>query len=212
MKKLILTLFIVMFLSFAFTSCATISNLKSENITENTWTSNSAYWQATPTEANLMQTWVDILMDYDAIKAGYENGYDILLKRSFENESEGTYTHRYQTQETNPFSIYSNGTYINGTVTTTYAHKDTYRAVNQFRSNEYLFLKGFNWKIPDELQIVYITPENVKKYFNYAKVAYGHYYDVGYHNSYYYIGQYLLFGWVYRLANAPKLPKSLKEE
>lgn len=207
MKKFILMLFII----FSFVSCATISSINTKDITENNWVSNTETWQATVNEASYAQEWVDILMDYDAIKFGYENDYDMILKTSFEDNRYGTWTNYYTTQETTPFSAYSNGQYIYGNITTTYDHKDTYLAVNQMRTNSYNFLKGFNWKVPNDVKVILINEEIVKQYFSLAQQIYNKYYDVGYHKVGYYVFHYCFFGWIHRVSNRPTLPKSLKE-
>lgn len=203
--------YLMILLPFLFMSCETISSISNKNITENNWVSNTEYWQATPRESKVAQIYVDILMTYDAVKFGYENDYDIVLKYGSEFNSEGTWVHRYDTQETTPFSAYSNSQYIRGTITTTYSHKDTYSAVNQMRTNKYLFLKGFNWKLPENVEVIYINEKNVKDMYSLAKKVYNKYYDIGYHINAYYIGQYLFFGWIHRVANMPKLPKNIKK-
>lgn len=210
MKKILTILMI--FTLFLFASCATISSISKENITENSWVNNTETWQATPNESKSAQMWVDILMDYDAIKFSYENSYSIVLKNSWEDNWEGTWVNRYTTDETTPFSVYSNGQYVSGTITTTWSHKDTYSAVNQMRTNKYNFLKGFDWKLPKDVKVIYINEKNVKDYYSLAKQAYSLYYDVGYHKNAYWLGQYLLFGWIHRVANRPTLPKDLKSD
>ena len=207
MKKLIL----IIFTPFLFASCATISSISKEDVTENTWVSNTKTWQATPNESKSAQIYVNVLMDYDAIKFGYENDYDIVLKTEDELDWEGTWVNRYTTDETTPFSVYSNGQYVSGTITTTWSHKDTYSAVNQMRTNKYLFLKGFDWKLPENVEVIYVNEKNVKDYYSLAKKVYNRFYDVGYHKNAYWIGQYLLFGWIHRVANMPTLPKDLKD-
>lgn len=71
-------------------------------------------------------------------------------------------------------------------------------------------MKGFDWKLPKDVKVIYINEKNVKDYYSLAKQAYSLYYDVGYHKNAYWLGQYLLFGWIHRVANRPTLPKDLK--
>ena len=194
---------------FGFTSCATISSISKRNITENKWVSNYETWQATPNEAQNAQTWVDDLMDYDAVKYGYENGYDIIMKDYEFSNRKGTWVHRYQTSETTPFSVYCNGSYVNGNVTTTYNHVDTYPAVDSTRRNYYSFLKGDKWTLPENVEVVYVNENNVKKYYERAKHAYDRYYKVGYRILAEDLGHYIFFGWVYKLVCRPTLPKSI---
>lgn len=209
--KLFVLVLIMIFGLFAFASCVTVSPISTQDVTENSWVSNTKTWQSTPNESKSAQIYANILMDYDAIKFGYENGYDIVLKTENELDWEGTWVHKYTTDETTPFSVYSNGQYINGNITTTWSHKDTYLAVNQTRTNKYLFLKGFDWKLPENVEVIYVNENNVKDYYSLAKQVYNAFYDVGYHKNAYWVGQYLLFGWIHRVANMPTLPKSLKE-
>ena len=206
MKKLIL----MILTPFLFVSCATISSISKEDITENSWVTNTKTWQATPNESKSAQIYVNVLMDYDAIKFGYENDYDIVLKTEDELDWAGTWVNRYTTDETTPFSVYSDSQYVSGTITTTWYHKDTYPAVNQMRTNKYFFLKGFDWKLPENVEVIYVSKKNVKDYWSLAKKVYNKFYDVGYHKNAYWVGQYLLFGWIHRVANRPTLPKDLK--
>lgn len=207
MKVMVLMVMMV----FGLTSCATVSSISKRNITENKWTSNFETWQATPNEAQYAQTWVDDLMDYDAIKYGYENGYDIVMKDYEFSNKKGTWVHRYQTSETTPFSVYSNGQYVNGKVTTTYNHVDTYPAIDSTRRNYYSFLKGDKWTLPKDVEVVYVNEKNVKSYYERAKYAYDRYYNVGYHILAEPLGHYLCFGWVYKLICRPTLPKGLNK-
>ena len=195
---------------FLFVSCATISSISKEDITENSWVTNTKTWQATPNESKSAQIYVNVLMDYDAIKFGYENDYDIVLKTEDELDWAGTWVNRYTTDETTPFSVYSDVQYVSGTISTTWYHKDTYPAVNQMRTNKYFFLKGFDWKLPENVEVIYVSKKNVKDYWSLAKKVYNKFYDVGYHKNAYWVGQYLLFGWIHRVANRPTLPKDLK--
>lgn len=190
-------------------SCATVASISKRHITENNWISNYESWQAKPNEADIAPTWVDEIMDYDAVKYGYENGYDIILKDSESSSKKGTWIHRYQTSETTPFSIYTSSGYINGKVTTTYNHVDTYPAFDQARRNHYSFLKGDKWILPENVKVINVNEKNVKTYYEKAKYAYDRYYNVGYHVLAEDLGHYFCFGWVYKMIYRPKLPKGL---
>ena len=210
MKK-IMTMVLVISTAWLLTSCATVASISKRNITENNWISNYESWQATPNEAQYAQTWVDDLMDYDAIKYGYENGYDIIMKDYEFSNKKGTWVHRYQTSETTPFSVYTNGGYINGRVTTTYNHVDTYPAVDSTRRNHYSFLKGDKWTLPENVEVINVNEKNVKDYYERAKYAYNRYYNVGYHVLAEELGHYLCLGWVYKMIYKPTLPKDLRK-
>ena len=210
MKK-IMTMVLVISTVWLLTSCATIASISKRHITENNWISNYESWQATPSEADIAPTWVDDLMDYDAIKYGYENGYDIIMKDSESSSRKGTWVHRYQTSETEPFSIYTSAGYINGKVTTTYNHVDTYPAFDQARRNHYSFLKGDKWTLPEGVKVIYVNENNVKDYYERAKYAYNRYYNVGYHVLAEDLGHYFCFGWIYKMIYKPTLPKDLRK-